>query len=289
MVPYGRRGSWTGASANSALKRAHSRIVVRSPLIAYCARLKPAALSMQTIQSRNPVPSQKRRFHTALLIVITGGLVLALRQGAIPALLNPLPAVDLGQANAWFVDWRLAALKYQPNLCKRVLTQPHIEAQLISDVPLKDGCGWINAVRMSAAGGAHVGFDKLTCEAAAALAMWIEHEVQPAAQQFLGQRVTALQSYGGYSCRDVVGNPLLKGWRSEHATANAADIRGFTLADGRHISVQRDWRGGWPEAKFLKAVHAGACRYFHVALSPDYNAAHRDHFHLDRGILWRCK
>jgi hypothetical protein len=51
---------------------------------------------------------------------------------------------------------------------------------------------------------------------------------------------------------------------------------------------ERGWRGG-PEANFLKTVHTRACRYFHAALSPDYNAAHRDHFHLDRGMLWVCK
>ncbi|MGI9478102.1 MAG: extensin family protein, partial [Hyphomicrobiaceae bacterium] len=32
-----------------------------------------------------------------------------------------------------------------------------------------------------------------------------------------------------------------------------------------------------------------ACHYFRVALSPAFNAAHRDHFHFDRGILWTCQ
>jgi hypothetical protein len=25
-----------------------------------------------------------------------------------------------------------------------------------------------------------------------------------------------------------------------------------------------------------------------VVLGPDYNAAHNNHFHLDRGLFWRC-
>jgi len=32
----------------------------------------------------------------------------------------------------------------------------------------------------------------------------------------------------------------------------------------------------------LQAVRGGACGYFTTVLSPDYNAAHADHFHLDQ-------
>jgi hypothetical protein len=129
--------------------------------------------------------------------------VLALRQG------NPFPDVDLGQTNAWFVDWRLTALKNQPNLCKRVLTQLHIEAQPISDSLLKgwlDQCGadiicrrcsrrFRQAYLRGSRGPSHV--DRARGSAGRARVS------RPA--------VTALRSYGGYSCRDVVGNPLLKG------------------------------------------------------------------------------
>nr|MBA3526869.1 extensin family protein [Sphingomonas sp.] len=34
-------------------------------------------------------------------------------------------------------------------------------------------------------------------------------------------------------------------------------------------------------AAFLREVRDGACRLFPTVLSPDYNAAHRDHLHLD--------
>ena len=211
------------------------------------------------------------------------------RFGLVPSVLNPLPAVDLGQPNPWLIDWRLAALRYNPDLCRRVLVAPHIEAQPIADSPIRDGCGWINAVRMSTAGGVRAGFDKLTCEAAAALALWLEHDLQRVAQEHFGQRVTAVQSFGTFSCRNIVGNPIWKAWRSQHATANAVDIGGFTLADGRRISVRGQWRGDGVEARFLRAAHGSACRYFRVVLGPDFNAAHHDHFHFDRGPLMRCK
>ena len=116
-------------------------------------------------KSRSRVP----RLILIVLLAVGGGFLF--RQGLVPAMLNPLPAIDLGQANPWLVDWRLAALKRNPDQCRRVLVAPHIEAQPIADSPLRDGCGWINGVRMSAAGGVRAGFDKITCEAAAALAL----------------------------------------------------------------------------------------------------------------------
>ena len=38
---------------------------------------------------------------------------------------------------------------------------------------------------------------------------------------------------------------------------------------------------GIRERAFLHAVHDGACAQFTTVLSPDYDANHRDHFHLD--------
>jgi len=238
----------------------------------------------------SPEPKPRRRLIVRLLLLVLLGLGAGFlfRQGMIPAVVTPLPALDLSQADAWFVDWRLAALRHDLGLCRRMLAQPEIRAEPIPDNPPKEGCGWTNSVRMTAAGGAHAAFDKATCEAATALALWLTHGVQPLAQELLGQRVTSIQTFGSYACRNIIGNPFWKDIRSEHATANALDISGFTLAGGRQISVAQHWKGTGPEARFLRAVHARACHYFHVVLGPDYNAAHHNHFHLDRGLFWRC-
>jgi hypothetical protein len=77
--------------------------------------------------------------------------------------------------------------------------------------------------------------------------------------------------------------------RSRHATAEAWDVAGFVLADGRRIRVARDWKGRSREARFLHELRDGACLYFDGVLSPDYNAAHRDHLHLDRGPFRMCR
>jgi hypothetical protein len=246
------------------------------------------------VQSINPAKMLPRRSRIPVLLFVLalaagGGCAFIVHMGLLPRAVNSLLAIDLAQPNPWFIDWRLAALRDDTELCKRVLTARQIKAQPIPDNPLHNGCGWINAVRLFEAGGTRASFDKITCELAAALALWLEHDVQQLAIEYLGQRVAAVRSLGSYACRNILGDPLWKFRRSEHATANALDISGFTLVDGRTISIRSQWHGDSPEARFLKAAHAHACRYFRVAIGPDYNDAHHDHFHLDRGAFSLCK
>ncbi|MBO0764112.1 MAG: extensin family protein, partial [Hyphomicrobiaceae bacterium] len=159
-----------------------------------------------------------------LYAVLAAGVALAFRQGLVPPFVNPLPVIDVAERDTWLVDWRLASIKHYPSVCARTLKAPHIEAQQIADGPMKDGCGWSNAVRLVSAGGVHASFDKITCETAVALTLWLEHEVQPLALNIFGQRVTSVRSYGSYACRNIIGDPLWRYRRSEHAIANAADI-----------------------------------------------------------------
>ena len=76
-----------------------------------------------------------------LLVLVLGAGALAFRLGMVPWALNPLPALDLATPSPWFADWRLAAMKYNPALCRRVLVAPHIDAQPVADNPLRNGCG----------------------------------------------------------------------------------------------------------------------------------------------------
>jgi hypothetical protein len=203
------------------------------------------------------------------------GVFIVFRQGLLPAAWSPLPALDLGNGNGWLVDWRIAELKHDRALCSRVLKTPHIAAAPVAANPIKDGCGWDNAVRMSNAGGASLSVGTISCEVAAGIAMWLAHEVQPRAMALLGSRVTSVQHFGSYSCRNIAGRKL--------------PIAAFTLANGRQVSVARHWSASGAEARFLHEIHARACRYFRVAIGPEYNDLHRDHFHYDRGLFSRCK
>jgi hypothetical protein len=59
-------------------------------------------------------------------------------------------------------------------------------------------------------------------------------------------------------------------------------VGAFVLEDGRRIDVKSAWSGGSREEReFLRVVHNSACRRFGTVLGPDYNAAHRDHLHVE--------
>jgi hypothetical protein len=225
---------------------------------------------------------------TATLVMSLAGF--AFRQGWVPPKLSPVPALNLDVRGGWLIDWQLAEVRRDANLCQRVLKSPHIDAAPIADQAIRDGCGLHNGVRVGAVGGARLAVDRMSCEAAAAVALWLAHEVQPAAELLLGGRIASIQQMGSYNCRNIGGgNILLKNRRSEHATGNALDVAGFTTIDGRRISVLNHWKSAGVEGQFLRMIHARACRYFRVTLGPNANAAHHDHFHLDRGLLSTCR
>lgn len=126
----------------------------------------------------------------------------------------------------------------------------------------------------------------MTCKQALAVSIWERQVVQTAAFDTLGQGVVGIDHYGTYACRKMYGKedaPV-----SEHASANALDVAAFRLADGTVISVAGDWGDEGPKGRFLHQVRDGACKVFLTTLGPDYNAEHRDHFHLDMGGWPKC-
>lgn len=238
-----------------------------------------------------PIRRKPRRIFSKVLLALFLFIAIAgaFWFGLVPQSFSPLPSISLDQRPSMFTDARLSSLRFDPALCRAVLKEPHIDASPIPDRDAGSNCGWVNAVKFTHSGGAKIGVEPLTCEMAAALTLWIEHEVQPLAREMFGQDVVRLGDMGTYDCRNIVGNPLWKGLRSQHAAANALDISGFTFADGRSISVLKDWKGKGKDAEFLHEVHRRSCRYFRVALSPNFNVAHANHFHFDRGLMWTCR
>jgi hypothetical protein len=124
----------------------------------------------------------------------------------------------------------------------------------------------------------------VTCPVAVALEIWRRDTLAPVARAVFGSEVARIEHLGAYSCRRIYGRD--EGNWSEHATGNAIDIAGFVLKNGRRISVLSDWKGDGKEAQFLHSVRDGACASFATVLSPDYNAAHADHLHLDQDPRW---
>ena len=76
---------------------------------------------------------------------------------------------------------------------------------------------------------------------------------------------------------------------STHATADAIDISGFRLANGTQIRLIADWGAASPKSAFLRSVRDGACDWFKMILSPDYNRLHADHFHLQSRGWGLCR
>jgi hypothetical protein len=93
--------------------------------------------------------------------------------------------------------------------------------------------------------------------------------------------------FGSYACRNV--NNSASGRRSQHARANALDVAGFVLEDGREISVVKDWGDGGARGTFLSEARSAACSRFASVLGPDYTAAHANHFHIDMGGFGLCR
>ena len=121
----------------------------------------------------------------------------------------------------------------------------------------------------------------MTCRLALAVSIWRRQSVEPAAREILGSDVVQIDHFGTYACRSVSNRPGAR--PSAHSRAAALDFGGVRLRDGRRITVAADWRGDGPEARFLRRIRDDACRIFGTALSPDYDANHQDHLHLEPG------
>ncbi len=153
---------------------------------------------------------------------------------------------------------------------------------------VKPPCGWDIAreVDLSEIAALKPRDVTMQCPLAAGNYIWMR-EIDKAALKHLGSGLKTIQHAGSYSCRRQVGNG--SGQWSEHAYANAFDVMGFELEDGRIISVLKDWNGEKDRKRFLRDVRKQACKIFRVTLSPDFNAAHADHFHVDMGPTTSCR
>ncbi|WCM27752.1 extensin family protein [Sphingomonas sp. QA11] len=203
----------------------------------------------------------------------------------------PWTPLDLSQPIGMTTGRKLAGLTGDFPRCRALLDRAGVRYTALAEV--KAGrCGYADGVRFDSGGSRRAAYSPAdlgtACPVAAALSVWEWNVIQPAARRLLGSPVATIEHFGSYNCRRIGGSTA---W-SEHATADAIDIAGFRLANGKRITMAADWKGDGPEATFLHETRNGACRLFSTTLSPDYNAAHRDHLHLDQAARgefgWRA-
>jgi len=169
--------------------------------------------------------------------------------------------------------------------CFTELTREEVRFNALPDRDYGGGCVVTGAVQLLDIGVPVSGLKSMRCPLARTFTAWVRHAVAPAAHQILGSDLVKIESLGTYSCRGVIGRGAEGALKmSEHGLANAVDVAGFILADGRRITIETGWHSDDPAVReFLQTIHGSACKRFETVLSPDYNAAHYNHLHLDMG------
>ena len=193
----------------------------------------------------------------------------------------PWTPLSLAEAVGPFTHYKIVRLQGDFPACRKLLDAADERYAVLPSRSPEGRCGYDDAVRLDDAKRfSYTPRAEVSCVVAAGLFLWEKQVVEPAALKHFGVPVRRIDTYGSYSCRTIGGER--EGRLSEHARANAIDIAAFRLADGRRITVARDWNGDGQAAAFLREVRDGACGMFATTLSPDYNSAHRDHLHLDQ-------
>jgi hypothetical protein len=193
---------------------------------------------------------------------------------------KPRPAEAPAIASKQPAEREQPAAPPPPSACRLALSEEIAIAPSIPDIHGPGGCGGEDLVRLEAV----VLPDRhrvalkpaatLRCTMASAIADWVRTDMAPLAAS-LGSEISDLDNFDSFECRGrnhVAGAPL-----SEHGRANALDVRGLKLADGRSISltdreVPRDTR---------ETILHSACARFMTVLGPGSDGYHEDHIHLD--------
>lgn len=217
---------------------------------------------------------------------------LAILLPLLPAMAGCGAVPDRGERRAQSPVSRPLAAEFRPEArqCQAELGKTGSSFAPLPDKYYGAGCSALNAVKLDRIGGDHEEFvvtnlGPLACPAANTLAAWARFGVDRAARQIMGSKLVRIETMGSYACRNVAGTSRL----SAHARAEAIDVAAFVLADGTRVSVLDGWNASRKEREFLRTVHDSACKRFGTVLGPDYNAAHRNHLHLELGGSAYCR
>lgn len=174
--------------------------------------------------------------------------------------------------------------------CYAELTRANVRYSPIPNQNFGAGCSLIGAVQLIDIGVPVSALKGMRCGLARGFIGWVRFALAPAARQILGSDLVRVETFGTYACRNTIGTAAAYTRRSGHAIGNAVDVSAFILADGRRVSVRDGWRSPDDRVRdYLRIIHASACKRFGTVLSPDYNAAHHDHLHLEDDRAGFCR
>lgn len=199
---------------------------------------------------------------------------------------NPFKPLDLTIKPGVMTGIKLDSLNRDKPKCFALLDQAgvqHTRLDRSSDTP---ECGIADGLTLDRSLTPYSSTLTMSCRLAATLHVWERHVVIPAAEEVLGQGIKRVETMGSYACRRV-NNEKTGRW-SEHAHGEAVDIAGFTLEDGTVLLVKDAFRDTGAKGEFLRRIRDKGCGLFSATLSPDYNALHADHLHLDMGLFTIC-
>lgn len=168
----------------------------------------------------------------------------------------------------------------EPSLCQRRINGEIVEIDAQPPLVGPGDCGATDVVKLEAI----ILKDKsrvavtppatLRCTMAEALAHWVREDMTAAVAN-LGTAVRGLDNYASFDCR---GRNRVAGAKiSEHGMANAIDIRGFALANGKFASLTDR---NFPK-DFRESVKQSTCARFTTVLGPGSDGHHEDHIHMD--------
>lgn len=114
----------------------------------------------------------------------------------------------------------------------------------------------------------------LRCSMAESLATWVREDATAAIAD-MGTAIRALDNYASFDCR---GRNRVAGAKiSEHGVANAIDIRGFALANGKFAGLTDKTA----PKEFRETMKKNICARFTTVLGPGSDGHHETHIHMD--------
>lgn len=138
--------------------------------------------------------------------------------------------------------WSAAEIAEGREQCRHMLA--NIDVIALPEASFrKGGCGAAAPIRLVAVGSSpQIVLSPpaiMTCRLARAVHTWATKDLQRLAKKHLQDDIIRIEVMSDYACRNTYGRK--NGKLSEHALANALDIRGFSTAKGKVVRLLSSW------------------------------------------------